>query len=66
MEEGVRKEKQEGSITKKKRGKTLEEKKHRHAPSANRFASDLLLEGKILYCLGYVVNHTDEESVQCR
>ena len=50
---------------KKKRGKTLEEKNHRHAPSANRFASDLL-EGKILYCLGYMVNHTDEESVQCR
>lgn len=23
------------------------------------FASDLLLEGKILYCLGYMVNHTD-------
>ena len=65
MEEGARKEKKEGSITKKKkkrkekRGKTLGEKSIGMHQVLTGFASDLLLEGKILYCLGYMVNHTD-------
>lgn len=64
MEEGARKEKKEGSITKKKkkkekRGKTLGEKSIGMHQVLTGFASDVLLEGKILYCLGYMVNHTD-------
>ena len=65
MEEGARKEKKEGSITKKKKRKKKKEVKLWGKKSIGMhqvltgFASDVLLEGKILYCLGYMVNHTD-------
>ena len=61
MEEGARKEKKEGSITKKKKKevKLGGKKSIGMHQLLTGFASDLLLEGKILYCLGYMVNHTD-------
>ena len=62
MEEGARKEKKEGSITKKKKKKEVKlggKKSIGMHQLLTGFASDLLLEGKILYCLGYMVNHTD-------
>lgn len=61
MEEGARKEKKEGSITKKKKKevKLWGKKSIGMHQVLTGFASDLLLEGKILYCLGYMVNHTD-------
>lgn len=50
MEEGARKEKKEGSITKKKEVKLGGGgEKHRHVPSTNRLVSEFSLKGK--FCI---------------